>query len=342
MKWKRESPNMHRLIQKKNVIYLIVSLLLLAMGWYSHVWFHRLDDQKPHRLVRGKVKAFRYTSPLLDIELPEGCRVNREPIPFKYKFKDYVKLQVSGGRVRNMAIYYRDLSDGPWFGINEETEFSAASMMKVPVMIAWLKRAEKDPRILEKMFVFDGKQDLNLYENIKPKESIVPGREYAVDELLRYMLQFSDNNAMAVLYYNMSQQELGNVLDGMDVNNRPGAEDNSISPHSYSGFFRILYNASFLNREMSEKALHLLAYQDFPQGIVAGVPKGVAVASKFGEYASGARGENKQLHEFGIVYHPKGPYIVGIMTEGNDLGKQAEIIRTVSAMLYAEVSGAIK
>jgi len=341
MKWKRESPGMHRLIQKKSIIYLIVSLLLPVMGWYSHAWYQSLNDRKAHRFVHAKVKAFRYTSPLLDIELPEGYRVNREPIPFKYKFKDYVKQQITSGQVRNMAIYYRDLGDGPWFGINEKVEFSAASMMKVLVMIAWLKRSESEPKLLERQLVYDGRQDTNLFESIKPRESISPGRKYRIDELIRYMMMFSDNNAMMLLYNGLTQEELGDVMDGMDINNRPHEDSNFISIHSYSGFYRILYNASYLNREMSERALHLLSLQDFPQGIVAGVPKGVTVASKFGEYAPVAPGF-KQLHECGIVYHPKGPYIVGVMTEGDDLGRQAEIIRTVSAMLYAEVSGAVK
>jgi len=308
------------------------------MGWQAHHWYHRAYDQHTHRRVN--LKGFRYTSPLLDVELPEGLRVNYEPISFKYKFKDFVKQQVDAGKVRDMAIYYRDLADGPWFGINEKTEFSAASMMKVPVMIAWLKRAERDPKVLGSQLLYDGKQDMNVYENIKPANVIVPGKKYTIEELLRYMLQYSDNNAMALLYYTISQKELGDVLDGMDVNNRPAAEENFISVHSYSGFFRILYNSAYLNREMSEKALELLSLQDFPQGIVAGVPPGTVVASKFGENASGPRGEIKQLHEFGIVYHPNGAYIIGIMTRGNDLNKQAEIIRTVSAMIYSEVSAA--
>lgn len=329
---------MNRLSLKRILVYLATSLFMLGSGWYAHDYYDRSYGPKSNRRVH--MKGFRYTSPLLDIELPEGYRVDREPIPFKHKFKDYVQQQIASGRVRNMSIYYRDLGDGPWFGINEKVEFSAASLMKVAVMIAWLKRAEKEPNLLERQLVYDGKQNMNESSNIKPRESISPGRKYRIDELLRYMMMFSDNNAMALLYYGLSQKELGDVLDGMDINNRPVEDGNFISVHSYSGFYRILYNASYLSREMSERALELLALQDFPQGIVAGVPKGVAVASKFGEYASGARGENKQLHEFGIVYHPNGPYIIGIMTEGSDFEGQAEIIRTVSAMLYREVSDA--
>jgi beta-lactamase class A len=107
--------------------------------------------------------------------------------------------------------------------------------------------------------------------------------------------------------------------------------------HGYSGLFRILYNASYLNRDMSEKALKLLSLQDFPQGIVAGVPKGVVVSSKYGETAEGPSEKFKQLHEFGIVYHPKHRYIIGVMTRGNDFSLMAQVIQGVSKIVYNEV-----
>jgi beta-lactamase class A len=126
----------------------------------------------------------------------------------------------------------------------------------------------------------------------------------------------------------------------MDITNSHDDDNNSTTVHGYSGFFRILYNASYLNRQMSEKALQLLSHEDFSQGIRAGVPKGIVVAAKFGEFESGNHGEQKQLHEFGIVYHPKGHYILGVMTQGHDFARQTEIIRDVSALVYREVDSA--
>jgi beta-lactamase class A len=124
----------------------------------------------------------------------------------------------------------------------------------------------------------------------------------------------------------------------MDVSNEVKGKYDSISVHGYSGFLRILYNASFLNKEMSEKALQIMSLQNFPYGLNAGVPKGTKVASKFGEFNDKDNPDVIQLHEFGIVYHPKGPYILGILTRGNDWQMQADIIKSVSAMVYNSVS----
>ncbi len=318
---------------------LVAAILLFGAGWYAHGRFYcQYKLQKDRRVV---AQGFRFTSPLLDVELPEGVVIGDEPIPFKYKIKAYIQRQTDAGKVHAVAVYYRDLHDGPWFGINEKTEFNPASMMKVAVMIAWLKRAERDPRALARTFAYDGSNDRGGVQNIPPTLTIAPGRRYTVEELLRYMMNYSDNNATALLYEAMNPAELNAVLDGMDVNNNPNDDGNSITIHGYSGFFRILYNASYLNREMSEKALYLLSLQDFPQGIVAGVPQGIPVAAKFGEVAQGSHGGDRQLHEFGIVYHPTRPYILGIMTEGHDYDRQKEILRDISRLIYAEVDSAV-
>jgi beta-lactamase class A len=321
--------------QARVAVYIVAAFLLLAAGWHSHRLY--IADNK-FRFV--KAGGFRFTNPLLDVELPEGLKVNNEPIPFKHKLKAYAERLKESGKASRISIYYRDLQDGPWFGVKAKEKFDPASMMKVPVMIAWLKRAEKDPVVLKRTFVHDGKEDKNAWEDIKPRQAIISGRPYAVEELLRYMLNFSDNNATALLFHNLKTDEINAVMDGMDVNNSPTNKGNLISVHGYSGFFRILYNASFLNREMSEKALQLLSLQDFPQGFAAGLPKGTVVASKFGEQT--LEGGVRQLHEFGIVYHPKGHYILGVMTEGKSLDELAGVIRDVAAITYAEVDKAVQ
>lgn len=318
--------------------YLAISVALFGMGWYSHAWHQNQHVTKNSRRIT--IKGYKFTSPLLDVELPEGIALSQEPISFKRKIIDYVGGQVKAGNVRDVSVYFRDLIDGPWFGVNENREFDAASMMKVPVMIAWLKRAENDPKILSKRLVYDGKLDFTTQQGIKPQKTILSGKFYTVDELLHYMMNYSDNNATSVLFGGLTQEELGAVLDGMDIDNHPLDGGNFITVHGYSGFFRILYNASFLNREMSEKALQLLSLQDFPQGMASGLPKGTIVAAKFGESGSGVMGEVRQLHEFGIIYHPNGAYILGIMAEGRDVTRLSEVIKMVSSMIYTEVSAA--
>jgi beta-lactamase class A len=248
-----------------------------------------------------------------------------------------VNTQISGGQAKEVSVYYRDLLDGPWFGVNDNKEFNPASMLKVPVMAAWLKRAEKDPQLLKRVIINHYPDDMGGAQNIKPSRSAKQGTSYSVEELLHLMMNYSDNNATRLLYDQISTEEINDVMRGMGVDIQ-NINVNSLTVHSYSSFFRILYNASYLNREMSEKALQLLSLEDFPQGIISGVPKGIVVASKFGESTEGPSDNIKLLHEFGIVYHAKHPYILGIMTKGSDFVQLANVIQGVSQLVYSEVN----
>jgi len=318
------------------VAFLLLSTLLICFGWYAHGWYDSSYGNYKDRRVT--LKGFQYVSPLLDVELPEGYTVQHKPISFRHKISKFVDQQITSGDVRDVSVFYRDLLDGPWFGVNEQVKYNAASMMKLPVMLIWLKRAEKDPTVLQRSLLFDEKSYNGPVQNIKPEQTLTNGTSYAVDELLRYMVQFSDNRAMWLLYKELTDAEIGDALDSMDVTNDPSSGNNEITVHDYSGFLRILYNASYLNKEMSEKALKLMSVQEFNSGIAAGIPKGTKLASKFGEYADISKPDTVQLHEFGIVYHPNGPYILGVLTRGNNYDKQANVIKSVSEMVYNSVS----
>ena len=331
---------MERPLLRRTLPLLIVAVIAGNAGWHARKWYDKQHEQHAPRRVNSPRYVF--TNPLLDVELPEGLTIDREPHPFKFKIVSFINEQVQSKKAVNIAVYYRDLHDGPWFAINKNIEFNPASMMKVPVMIAWMKRAEEDPSVLQKRLHYVETKDAVPNQYTRPARTLAAGKSYSVDELLHYMMNYSDNRATSLLYHGLSDADINDVLDNMDVNNNPHDDANNLTIHGYSGFFRILYNAAYLNREMSEKALQLLSLQDFPIGIVAGVPKEVKVAAKFGEIVPENNYGDIQLHEFGIVYHPKGHYILGIMTRGHDFAAQAEVIREISKIVYSSVDDSIK
>ena len=76
---------------------------------------------------------------------------------------------------------------------------------------------------------------------------------------------------------------------------------------------------------MSEKALGLLQKSEFHKGLVAGVPSGTIVAHKFGERDGLTIGE-KQLHDCGIIYYPGNPYLLCVMTRGDNFDELAGVV----------------
>ena len=88
----------------------------------------------------------------------------------------------------------------------------------------------------------------------------------------------------------------------------------------------------------SEEALDLLTKSEFKDGLVAGVPPGVTVAHKFGE--RGAEGERmRQLHDCGIVYCPRSPYVLCVMTRGEDFQQLIGTTEDISRLVYGEICG---
>lgn len=257
--------------------------------------------------------------------------------PFKYKVKELISRRTDAGDATHVSMYFRHLDSGASFGVKAKEKLIPVSLLKVPVMIAWLKRAERDPAVLSRTYRYDGATDWSSNQTIKPRVTLTPGASYTVDNLIFRMIVYSDNNAWRLLLDNIDTRELDAIVADLHVDFDPSqAAEDSMSVRAYSSFFRVLYNATYLNREMSERALRYLSEIDFSDGILAGVPAGVAVASKFGEKTLDG-GKLRQLHEFGIVYHPQGAYLLGIMTKGHDFARLAAMIREISRVVYSEV-----
>ena len=163
------------------------------------------------------------------------------------------------------------------------------------------------------------------------------GKKYTVEEVIRRTLIYSDNTAMAMLINNLDLSIQNKVYKDLGIT-IPGEEglDDYLSVAEYASFFRVLYNASYLSRESSQKLLSLLTEVDFEGGLRGGVPQGVTVANKFGE--RGFNGTPQlQLHDCGIVYFTDRPYLLCVMTRGEDFAELAEVIRTVSKTVFDQV-----
>lgn len=268
------------------------------------------------------------TSPLL--ECCDDCAPITSLAGVKPKIEEFINRAVGQGQAGEVSVYVRDLTNGPWFGINYREKFSPASLLKIPTMLCYLKLAEKDPSILEKKLTLTRPVD-TYAQTIPPEDPIVFGREYTVQNLIERMIVQSDNVAKEMLCMAVGEDALLEVYHdlGMDV---PRMDD-YLTVKDYASFFRIMYNGSYISWRLSEWALGLLLETGMRDGIRAGVSASVPVASKFGERvcADGL----VQFHECGIVYFPGSPYILCVMTRGTDLRELEKVVAGISRIIYA-------
>lgn len=318
------------------VLIVTVPASLFLGSVLSWLAFAPDDNESSVRSGELREQSGQFTNPLLECEVfgDQGLKTLK---PFKYKVEALLQQKIDDGVLMEGTVYFRDLNNGLWFGINEDAAYHPASLLKVPIMIAYFKLAEKNPALLGKKILFQGNFDITQLQGIIPSSELVPGMSYTVEDLIVRMITLSDNNAAQLLVNNIDRRELDKVLTDIDVNVNPEDHEHLITTHAYSGFFRVLYNASYLNREFSEKALEILSRSEFTSGLRAGLPPGQLAATKFGEWGYGPNKEIVQLHEFGIVYYPGRPYLLGIMTRGRRGGDFSAVIKDISRLVYDSV-----
>lgn len=313
---------------------MILAALLLSfwLGLKSSDFFKNIPSEEKVSEVREG--GYKFTNPLLECEWSKALQTKELGL-LKKELKEFVIRQTENKKANRIAIYLRDLNNGPWTGINERDDYTPASLGKVPVLMAYFRLAEADRQVLNKKIKFEGKIS---EQNIPPPEIIQPGEFYTVEDLINRMIIYSDNNAYLLLYKNMDVNLIKKLDEDLGVGigeiwTNPG---DFMSVKNYASYFRILFNASYLNKETSERALELLSRSEFKDGIVAGVPQDVLVSHKFGE-RSIEGSETKQLHDCGIVYYPGRPYLLCIMTRGDDFKKLAEVIKGASSLIYNQI-----
>lgn len=269
-----------------------------------------------------------------------------EPVISKGEYKttratlaEYLEGERRAGRIADASVYFRDLDNGPTFGINELEEFAPASLLKLPLAVVYLESIDANPA-LGTAKMQPGDASLVGMQDFRPSESALDGRPHTVEELLRMMIAFSDNASYELLERFVREdpardatrlrvfQELGII----DPKNRT---EEAMTVRNYASLIRILFNHSYLSAASSEKLLAWMAESDFDQGIVAGVPEDIAVAHKFGErtYPDGS----KQLQDCGVVYYPDNPYLLCVMVQGSEWAQLGDVIASTSKMVYGEV-----
>ena len=274
-----------------------------------------------------------FINSLLECEIGEKLLAS-EIKPFKSKVQDLVDSLIEQKRASAVSVYFRDLNNGPWFGINEKETFSPASLLKVPFMMAAFKQAEKNPGFLERQVLYSGPTN-TTEEYFKSAVNLEPNKTYPMKEVIRHMIINSDNNAKDLVLKNLDGKLLTDIYSQLGVEAPEiGKTDDFITIKNYASFFRILFNSSYLNQEFSNKALSILSEVEFKNGLAAGVPENVKIAHKFGEREY--FGKN-QLHDCGIVYYPNRPYLLCVMNRGENFETLARDIADISKLTYKEV-----
>lgn len=231
-----------------------------------------------------------------------------------------------------ISIYFEDLNTGAWVGVKEKEKYIPGSLLKVPALIATLKKVqEREISLDETVTILDEDLD-SAFGTLSERGA---GVSYSYEELLRYSAQQSDNTANNALRRQLVYGEFSSAMLGSGIPYTTDIKNNimPVSAKDYANIFRSLYFSSFLRRSSSDYILSHLANTEFNSGIPAGVPLNIPVSHKIGVWKEGL-----YRHDCGVVYYPKKPYLLCVMTKGMASEQAFSIIKDVSSIVYSEVA----
>lgn len=315
----------------------IVGALLIGL-WLGHEWEEQSHRSHYKQVFSNGGGGGGLTNPLLECgieteELTIGDRADIEE-----GIQAYMEKAIAQGMVTEVAVYFRDLNNGPWFGINERDLFRPGSLLKLPLAMSYYWKEQRDHGILDqKIDVVKLPDNIAVESNYGSDAPLLPG-VYSVHDLISYMLKESSNDAAAVLVDVAGEQQIMATYSDLGIEPPKMGQDYEIDVKTFGAFFRVLYNASYIGQPGSEELLATLTQVSFRDGLVAGVPSDVKVAHKFGTRVIGTGVGSRQLHDCGIVYAPKTPYVLCVMTRGNESKNLAHFISQVSKRVYEGVT----
>lgn len=334
---------MPKISKKILCTFTVIGIFVIgfSMGWITKHQTANAASPTPSNGTSLRLDGYKFTSPLLACDT--SSKKNTTALdPLKEKINEIINERKNLGQVDAVAVYFRDFNNNTYLNINPDDKFYPASLNKIPVMIAAFKEAEVNPQFLSKKIMLSDRTDQNIQQEIKPKESIAPGEVTTVENAIEKMIRYSDNNAFYLLAQHVNQDIFKSTYTDLRI---PMREDATSSPdyvtaEAFSYFFRVLYNATYLNRELSEKALQILSRVDFKEGLVADIPAQVTVAHKFGLQGNSTTDiASRELHDCGIVYRERGDYLLCVMTKSSSTRTNAEnTIKAISNAVYGEVA----
>ena len=222
------------------------------------------------------------------------------------------------------GIYVYNLNDNQKYGVNEIKIFPAASVNKVPIMLAFLSQLEK------KLYFLDDKYTLKSYDvqdygtgSMRYQE---PGTEYTYDKLLELSGKKSDNTAAHVISNILGAGNIYNFMEVLGLQNT-SIDNNETTVQDAGTLFVLAYKGEILKTEnYKNKFFSYLTDTEFEDRIPAGVPEETKVVHKIGNLEG-------VFNDCGIVF-AENPYVLCILSENSPEEEGSLVLQQLSKMIW--------
>ncbi len=309
----------------KHLLFSVLVISVVANIGLFTLWQNGARNENQFATLQ---KKYPYLSKRILTEFPQDILINFLPLRKKIK-------QTTMSYGDSFAVYFEYLPTGTSIGVNEKNDFLAASLFKLPVVMAYYRHkesshSESDPKIKLTKDMID-----NRFGDLWKKGE---GYEINLKDAVRMGLENSDNTAVKALTPQIKEKDFQDVYQGLDINLKIKDSGAILSAKQYASILKALFYSAVLTKDHSEEILNYMTHTEFTDKLPAGLPSGVPVAHKIGVVMLP---DYESYLDCGIVYVVRRPYMLCMISKSDE--ETARIrMKNMSKIVYEYVSGVEK
>lgn len=228
----------------------------------------------------------------------------------------------------HLGFYYKNLVTGAEYGVNENDAYLAASVIKFPLLLHVLTRANRgEIRLSDRLTV----EDWEKMPSCGGLNQFTGPVEADIHTLCRLMIVLSDNTATNKLIRFCGMEQTNAAFREMGLEktvlrrllfdaeaSRRGLE-NTICPREMGMLLEQLYKKEFVSPEVSQEAVNILLKQQIDHKLDGKLCGKVPIAHKTGE-------DSRLSNDVGIVF-AKEPFVICFAGHDTDVYRWEDLMR---------------
>ncbi|KKQ53019.1 hypothetical protein A2865_02740 [Candidatus Woesebacteria bacterium RIFCSPHIGHO2_01_FULL_39_17] len=225
------------------------------------------------------------------------------------------------------GLFVIHLDNGFSYGVNENETFTAASLIKLPVMAEMYIEMEDGRLRMEDRYTLKNSDKVAGAGSLYGKPA---GYQITYRNLIQLMGKQSDNTAFNICRKLLGDEKIDEVIRSVGMVDT-SLEKNETTPKDIGIFFEELWKGNIVSEESRDEILGALTDTIYEDWLAAGIPEGIRLAHKYGR-------EVHVVNDAGIVFTDR-PYVVVIMSKGVVEREADEIFPELAKLVYEIESG---
>lgn len=229
-------------------------------------------------------------------------------------------------KVPNLALFYQNLVTGQSYSYQSTNVFSAASTIKLPLVLYVYELASQNKINLHEKLTY---KSHHYYGGSGVIQNDPIGTQYTIKELVEKSVVYSDNIAFSMLREKVGQAnfiQYANSIGGTVV--YPNGR-NQTTAKDLSTYLGRLWDFSKKDPELGQELIHLFKNTVYQETVAKSVNP-VDVAHKVGYIPM-----NLIYNDAAIVFDDQ-PYILVVMTQGIPVGQDVHFISNLAEVVQKE------